>query len=139
MHRTVIPPQESPSVSYARDFYLATHLSKSNLAGEGGMVNLDGLYATRNIAVDTVIITEKDMPDCELHRSSKPNCEVVELEDGTAALVAIRDIETGDFFCVAESSDESDHSDGDGDSNEDESNGSNEGGSDDGEDEDDNN
>jgi hypothetical protein len=31
-----------------------------------------------------------------------PNCEVVELEDGTSAIVSIRDIAAGEFFCTAE-------------------------------------
>jgi hypothetical protein len=35
-----------------------------------------------------------------------PNCEVVELEDGTSAIVSIRDIAAGEFFCTAESDDE---------------------------------
>jgi hypothetical protein len=108
MHRTIIPPQETPSVSYARDFFADSCSAVSKSTRGEGMINLDGVYATRNIPSDTIIVTEKDMPDCELHRSSNPNCEVIELEDGTSALVSIQDIGAGDFFCVAESSDESD-------------------------------
>ena len=71
------------------------------------MTNVDGLYATNDIAAGTIIFTEADMPDCELHRSStNPNCEVVELEDGTNAVVSSRAVSAGEFFCVPESSEE---------------------------------
>jgi len=47
------------------------------------------------------------MPDCELHRSEdNPNCELVELEVGCAAMISCRDIQEGEFFCVEESDDE---------------------------------
>lgn len=108
-HCTTIPPQAQPSVSYARDFRFdkLQSLAESQL---GGMKNVDGLYATNDIAGGTIIFTERSMPDCELHRSStNPNCEVVELENGTNAVVSKRAIAAGEFFCVAESSeDESD-------------------------------
>ena len=49
------------------------------------------------------------MPDCELHRSKDDaNCELVELEDGCAAIVSCRDIQTGEFFCVQESDEDDD-------------------------------
>mmetsp|Transcript_22835 Transcript_22835/g.35227 ORF Transcript_22835/g.35227 Transcript_22835/m.35227 type:complete len:435 (+) Transcript_22835:50-1354(+) len=127
-HRTVIPTQNEPSVSYARDFFLnmikdgnhqvipasnnidnrsSEKSSDNNDDACGGMTNVDGLYASDDIEVGTVIFTEHDMPDCELHRSSNnPNCDVVELEDGTSAVVSTRDIATGEFFCVPESDDE---------------------------------
>jgi hypothetical protein len=48
------------------------------------------------------------MPDCALHRSvAGANCEVVQLEDGTGAIVSTRDITVGEFFCVLESDSES--------------------------------
>jgi len=103
-HRTVIPPQDEPSVSYARDFH-----QKETARVEGGnaMTNLEGLYATDDIEANTVLFTENDMPDCELHRTPvNPNCEVVELEDGTSAVVSSRQIAAGEFFCVADSSGE---------------------------------
>jgi hypothetical protein len=72
------------------------------------MTNLDGLHATNAIEADTIIFTEADLPDCELYISKAPNCEVVELEDGKSAVVSIRNIAIGEFFCVQEaSSDES--------------------------------
>ena len=47
------------------------------------------------------------MPDCELHRSTTDwNCEVIELDDGTSAVASIRDIKSGEFFCVAETDSE---------------------------------
>ena len=73
-HCTTIPPQTQPSVSYARDFRFSS-LSPSE-STKGGMKNVDGLYATNDIEEGTILFTEADMPDCELHRSSTdPNCE----------------------------------------------------------------
>jgi hypothetical protein len=48
------------------------------------------------------------MPDCTLHRSATggANCEVVELEDGTSAVVSTQDIVSGEFFCVPDSDSE---------------------------------
>ena len=48
------------------------------------------------------------MPDCELHRSEDPNCELVLLDNGIGAIVSRRAIAAGEFFCIAESSDEED-------------------------------
>lgn len=134
-HQTFIPPShcKEPSISYARDgvFYTSTpsscndalavssenstfHASSKDGAGKhetaGFSTNLDGLFATNDIEDDTIILTEKDMPDCELHRSSSPNCEVVQLEDGTGCLVSIKPIKAGDFFCIGYSSSEDDSS-----------------------------
>ena len=104
-HRTVIPPQRLPSVSFARDFRIGDALLQET--SPCNMTNVDGLYATEDISKGTVVFTESDMPDCELHRSSiDPNCEVATLEDGTMAVVSIRRIKAGEFFCVPESSDE---------------------------------
>jgi hypothetical protein len=113
-HQTLLPPQPQPSVSYARDFWIKR--SATGAVGPercGGIVtrmtNVDGLYATDNISEGTILFREEEMPDCELHRSvTDPNCEVVELEDGTHAVVSIRRILAGEFFCVGESSDEDD-------------------------------
>jgi U3 small nucleolar RNA-associated protein 6 len=99
-HRTVIPRQPNPSVSYARDFYMTPTETTS---GDASMSNVDGLYAANDVEEGTIIFTEDDMPDCELpHSKTHPNCEVVELEDGTHALVSCRKICAGEFFCVAE-------------------------------------
>ena len=122
-HQTFLPSQIEPSVSYARDFWIdPTRKHGGGLKNDisengdnddeededgGNMTNMDGLYATDDIEQGTVIFTEKTMPDCELHRSkTNPNCEVVELEDGTQAVVSARKIACGEFFCIAESSDE---------------------------------
>uniref|UniRef100_A0A7S2PHT5 JmjC domain-containing protein n=1 Tax=Leptocylindrus danicus TaxID=163516 RepID=A0A7S2PHT5_9STRA len=108
----------APSISYARDVYLDGPPNAHNendddnggsnaVVGEGGMTNVDGLYAANDIEENTIVFTEEDMPDCELHRSSDdPNCKVVELENGSGAIVSIRDIRSGEFFSIAESSDE---------------------------------
>jgi U3 small nucleolar RNA-associated protein 6 len=111
-HQTIISPQRLPSVSYARDFRI-NRKGNDQLRGKQSinenctMTNVDGLYATSDISKGTIIFTEIDMPDCELHRSSTDsNCEVVELEDGTSAVIASRPIVSGEFFCVPESSDD---------------------------------
>jgi hypothetical protein len=56
-HHTVIPPQGRPSVSYARDFSIesGTDAAERNASA---MTNLDGLYATNNIASGTIVFTE---------------------------------------------------------------------------------
>jgi len=105
-----------PSISYARDIYLSSEFwynqnkksTKNNAEkDESNMTNVDGLYAASDIEAQTIIFTEANMPDCALHRNNEnPNCEVTELEDGTGAIVSIRDIHCGEFFCVADSSDE---------------------------------
>ena len=114
-HCTIILPQDVPSVSFARDFYTDTSseqavMNDSTMPAtlEGTMKNLDGLYATDDIDAGTVIFTENDLPECHIPSAINPNCEVVELEDGTSALVSMKHIAQGQFFCVAESeSDES--------------------------------
>ncbi|KAG7351095.1 hypothetical protein IV203_010455 [Nitzschia inconspicua] len=115
-HQTLLPLQPRPSVSYARDFWIicspsttAEGASQQNSTGSGAgmMTNVDGLYATDEIPEGTIIFREDEMPNCELHRSTtNPNCEVAELEDGTQAVVSIRPIAAGEFFCIGESSDE---------------------------------
>ena len=105
-HQTVIPPQMDPSVSYAIDFWTKCD---NEASAPAEMTNVDGLYATNDIEEGTILFTEDTMPDCELHRSrTNPNCEVVELEDGTNAVVSICPITAGDFFCVLESSEDED-------------------------------
>ena len=79
------------------------------------MTNVDGLFAAHDIESDTVLFTENDMPRCELHRSStNTNCELVELEDGTGAIVSTRSIKFGEFLCVEESDDNENESGGEG-------------------------
>lgn len=106
-HRTEIPAQDGPSVSYARDFRFAD-TSKSEPIDSATMTNIDGLYATADIDAGTILFTEDSMPECELHRSpTDPNCELVELESGVMAVVSSVAIKSGEFFCIAESDDES--------------------------------
>lgn len=134
-HRTILPPQSAPSVSYARDFRVrgssdtatehaaqqhpqpranddTTTANNNNIAVVVGMTNVDGLYATKDIEEGTILFTETDMPDCELHRSAEQwNCQVVELVDGTSAVVSCRPIAAGEFFCVPDSDEEEDEDD----------------------------
>lgn len=110
-HCTVIPPQSTPSVSYARDFYRESPTATE--AQIDAMKNVDGLYAANTIEEGTILFTEDDMPDCALpHSATSSNCKVVELDDGSSALVSTRIINAGEFFCVAEDSD-TDEEDGD--------------------------
>lgn len=118
IHRTMIPLQKHPSVSYARDFYFSAE--SANLPrSEVNMMNLDGLYAVMDIDADTIIFRESEMPSCALHRASADacNCRVVELDDGTCAVVSIRCIKAGEFFCVPETDDETHGSDTESDIN----------------------
>lgn len=132
-HCTLLPVQSLdstqkdvsvPSVSYARDVYFppsfwgkdldSNNVEENNIdsreKNEESMTNLDGLYAADDIEPNTVIFTENDMPDAELHRSSdNPNCKVAELEDGTMAIVSRRYIKNGEFFCIEDSSDEEEY------------------------------
>mmetsp|Transcript_24968 Transcript_24968/g.46040 ORF Transcript_24968/g.46040 Transcript_24968/m.46040 type:complete len:447 (-) Transcript_24968:112-1452(-) len=124
-HSTLIPPQDVPCISYARDIYFSN--TEAAAADEDGqerekhiqldqqkssMTNIDGTYAADDIEAETLLFTEHTMPDCELHRSkTDPNCQVVELEDEKTgesymAVVSLRDIKAGEFFCMLESDDE---------------------------------
>ncbi|KAL7540561.1 hypothetical protein ACHAWF_006715 [Thalassiosira exigua] len=127
-HQTLIPPQDAPCISYARDVYLMNSSSTAKPSDsqnaecdesiQGGkkqqssMTNVDGTYAAEDIEADAILFTEHTMPDCELHRSNdNPNCQVVELEDETTgssymAVVSLRDIKAGEFFCILESDEE---------------------------------
>ena len=126
-HRTQIPVQPHPSVSYARDFYFRKDQELSErvgvdpesqstepvagsttdkATGASHMTNVDGVYASKDIPEGEIIFTEKEMPDGEMHRSKQPNCVVAELEDGTNAVMARRPIASGEFLSVADSSDE---------------------------------
>jgi hypothetical protein len=105
-HRTELPPQENkPSVSYARDFYFSKE--KESEASSSSMTNVDGLYAPTDLEEGVVVFREDDMPECELHRSKEPNCEVVFLEEEESyAVISMRKIKAGEFFCVADSDDD---------------------------------
>ncbi|KAL1522138.1 hypothetical protein AB1Y20_021778 [Prymnesium parvum] len=104
-HATRIPPQRAPghlSISYARDFVLRSGGGPQTAAAEREvMCNVDGLFAKSAIKAGTVVMTEEDMPDCELPESATPNCEVYEDEQSKMmCLVAIRDIASGEFLSV---------------------------------------
>jgi U3 small nucleolar RNA-associated protein 6 len=117
-HCTEIPVQPMPSVSYARDFYFGKPLREENTATN--MSNVDGMYAASDLEAGVIVFRQDDMPDCELHRSSDPNCEVVFLNDENVhAVVSIRAIRAGEFFCVAESSSEEEEEADDDDEEED--------------------
>jgi len=140
-HSTLLPSQDAPSISYARDAFFPS--KETSDAGteetlnvrdvekngqkrknpaqldqeESSMINIDGTYAAEDIEADTVLFSEHTMPNCELHRSkTNPNCEVVELEDEETgetymAVVSLREIKAGEFFCMLQSDAEEDGSD----------------------------
>jgi len=119
-HQTMLPTQSVPSVSYARDFWARPNRpdvddkQQQSSGDDGNMTNVDGLYATEDIEAGTILFREHDMPECELHRSKdNPNCEVVELEDGSGAVVSCRPIAAGEFFCIAEDDDSDEEEDED--------------------------
>ncbi|CAM9773899.1 unnamed protein product, partial [Heterosigma akashiwo] len=130
-HSTVIPAQNVPCISYARDIYFPDSVaakamvqedgSNNNSMDQSSMTNIDGTYAAEDIEAETIIFTEHTMPNCEMHRSKiDPNCQVVELEDEETggsymAVVSLRDIKAGEFFCVMESDDDAEGEDMDGD------------------------
>ena len=121
-HRTEIEAQESTgglSISYARDFCLPGVERPEPLAGgeeNESKTNVDGLYASRSVAAGEVVMREEEMPDCELVRSTEPNCRVEweggsgeEDEEGGGCLVALRPIEAGEFLTVEVSDDEDEY------------------------------
>jgi len=109
-HQTFIPlvNHVEPSISYARDGRFFCDDNSSEPKETLFSTNLDGLFSTEDIEEDTIIFTEKDMPDCELHRSISPNCQVAQLEDGTDCVVSLKPISAGEFFSVDFSSSEED-------------------------------
>ena len=131
-HSTLIPPQDEPCISYARDIYFLSEVDnegsdsdrqerkKEHNQQQSSMTNIDGTYAAEDIEANTILFTEHTMPDCELHRSkTNPNCHVVELEDditgdGYMAVVSLRNIKAGEFFSILESEDDDDDDDDDG-------------------------
>lgn len=119
-HSTIISSQDVPCISYARDIYFTQQqddaAQEEKPDRESSMTNVDGTYAAEAIEADTILFTERNMPDIELPRSkSDPNCQVVELEDedgGTfMAVVTLREIKEGEFFCLMESDDEEESGD----------------------------
>jgi len=120
-HHTGIPctkdANDEVSISYARDIYF----HKPNDTTLNDMTNVDAIYASKSIKCGEIVLTEADLPDCELPRSNEPNCEVSMLENGQGALIAIRNIDEGDFFSIANSSSDEDdifeEADDDGDDN----------------------
>ncbi|KAL7515163.1 hypothetical protein ACHAXN_012565 [Cyclotella atomus] len=120
-HSTVIPMQDSPSISYARDVYFESDAADE--PNQQSMTNIDGTYAAQDIEAETILFTEHSMPDCELHRSkTNPNCQVVELEDESGesymAVVSLRYIKAGEFFCIMESDSEEEEDDSEEESDE---------------------
>jgi hypothetical protein len=129
-HRTTMDTAgaaECPlSVSYARDVFVEKQRGVC-VPCEPEFTNVDGMYAPHDIGEGEIIFTEKDLPDGEMQRSAKPNCEVVEVEEeegcggeesegegGNMAVVAIRDIKEGEFLTIADSDDEEGDSDDEG-------------------------
>ena len=110
-HQTRIPKtsaaQDTLSFSYARDFRMGKRSGETEDADEADMTNVDGLYAQKRIQAGEVVLTENDMPDCELPRAADPNCEIAcaqiegEEESEIMVLMARRDIKKGEWFTIA--------------------------------------
>lgn len=115
------------SISYARDFVIssaatgaaalareAASIARSSEEdprddqGDGGDgdgmcdMNVDGMLATGAIKKGEVIMMADDMPEREqqLCVKASPNCMVRDLANGSSALVAVKDIASGDLFLV---------------------------------------
>lgn len=117
------PAKRARGASSARSAATADPPSR---AGASGMTNVDGLFASCPVRAGTPILTQDEMPACELPTSTDEfNCEVCEDEEsGTLVLVATRDLASGEFFVCREDEDEDeedddddDEADGDGSSN----------------------
>jgi hypothetical protein len=68
------------------------------------MTNVDGLFATDDVVMGTVVLSQRalgdgDVPHIEL--SLTPNCELVETDDGDTVLVTTRDVAAGEWFTLA--------------------------------------
>lgn len=107
---STIDAQDGVSISIARDVYFNRDASDDE--GGEGLTNVDGMYAPKNITDGEIIFREDEMPDVELHRvaDGNHNCEIAEVELGdevVLAVVAARDIKSGEFFSLEESENES--------------------------------
>lgn len=98
-HATTLPPQRGLSISIARDF------SNTAVPPAQAVTNIDATLAARDLRPGTIVLTEADLPNCALPRSSKPNC-TVEMRHNVLCLVARHDIPSGEVLTVAESDDE---------------------------------
>jgi len=114
-HMTEIPCTQTAndklSLSYAMDFHIDQDGNKADMSSD--MSNVDGLFAVHDIPEGEIVLTEAEMPDCELPRSDDPTLCVAELDiDGeiVMALVAQRDVRKGEWFSV-EHDDEDDEED----------------------------
>jgi hypothetical protein len=112
-HQTSIPSTseaaDGMSLSVARDFYFDdtdTDTPSHSNPGEGeecDMANVDGLFATDDVAAGTVILSEHDVgaEGLEIELDDDPNCELVETDDGDTLMVSVRDIAVGEWFTLA--------------------------------------
>ena len=71
------------------------------------MTNVEGVYASRNVRKGSIVLRQSELPDCSLPESQYYNCEVCEMDDGSLALIAAKDIVAGDWLTVSFSSDDS--------------------------------
>lgn len=85
-----------------RDMYLPG----SNPDVEGSdLTNVDGPYAIEHIEAGVLLFRASENPDLQLGRSTEPNCEVMEDENGELVVMSIRKIAPGEFFCIEHSDD----------------------------------
>ncbi len=110
-----------PERMYARDFWAPSVPNDveepSSVVGEGygDVPNVDRVYVTEDMEEGTLLFRKPDTPEIAnfIDRSNNhpTNCEVVELEDGSGAMVSCGPIAAGEFLCISKE---------DGDENEDE-------------------
>ena len=122
---------ERLSVSCARDFFLSTpagesagegETARSVAGGEAGaatgavmgadgsgagdssaaMSNLEPLVATAALAKGEVVFALEDLPECDMAFCERPSCGVAMAEDGRVSLVALRDIDVGEWLTLKE-------------------------------------
>ena len=71
------------------------------------------MFAQSNIKEGTIVLKASDHPDLELAPDPNPTCAVTELDNGDVVLVAVRDIQQGEWFSIAEDSDDNNDDDQD--------------------------
>ena len=85
----------------------AKHFGPNVVVHCAAMTNVDGLFARAAIAAGGLVLTEAELPACELPVSATPNCEVAEdAGSGVLCLVATRAIASGEFLTVGADEDE---------------------------------
>ena len=73
---------------------------------DAAMSNLEPLVATAALAKGEVVFALDDLPDCDMAFCQRPSCGVAMAEDGRVSLVALRDIDVGEWLTLQEQEEE---------------------------------